>query len=223
MLTGVRKGLSVSLNFRPTHDNSGRFSDFRFYFHHLLVLLGFQPSISSLLRGYLLPALSVNPPPTEISALDSVKRNLPSVKTTAAYLIFSDGDTTLTIQKDHRALVVRSANDFIVATNHDEPKDNKTQGLKSTHQHSFKTLLDGIVVESVDRKNAAEKMWKRSLKTAKRNSTKISTHDEGITKDDVIRWMSTPPILNEETHFATVMDPKDGKVVWAKRYIEPFE
>lgn len=224
VLTGVRKGLSMSLNFRPTHDHSGRFSNFRFYSHHLLVLLGFQPSISSLLRGYLLPAMSSNTSRVDVSALESIKRDLPSVTTTAAYLIFSDGDNTLTVEKDHLTAVVRTANEFIVATNHDVDEENKTQSLKATHGGSFKTLLDGIVIESIDRKNAAVKLWKQSGKGAKRHSSKVaSTHKQDLTTESVIRWMNTYPILNEETHFATVMDPKAGKVVWTKRYIEPFE
>lgn len=224
VLTGVRKGLSMSLNFRPTHDDSGRFSSFRFYSHHLFVLLGFQPSISSLLRSYLLPTLSSNTSQTHISALESIKRDLPSVKTTAAYLIFSDGDNTLTIEKDHHTALVRSACDFIVATNHDAAEKNTTHSLKASHEDSFKSLLDGIVVGSIDRKNAAVKLWGKSLERANRKSLKKgSTNEQDLTKDSIIQWMDTPPILNEETHFATIMDPKDGKVVWTKRYLEPFE
>ena len=224
VLTGVRKGLSMSLNFRPTHNDKSKFSNFRFHFHHLLVLLGFKPSISSLLRGYLLPALSPHTPQLDVSALKSIKRNLPRVKTTAAYLIFSDGDNALTIEKDHRSAVIRSATDFIVITNHDLAEEDTTQPTKATHEGSFKTLLDGIIVESIDRRTKAVKLWEKSLRRAKRNPMKKgSTCEQGLTKDSIIRWMDTYPILNEETHFATVMDPKEGKVVWTKRYIEPFE
>lgn len=214
----------MSLNFRPTHDKSGRLSDFRFYSHHLLVLLGFQPSISSLLRSYLLPALSTNTSRLDSSALEAVRRDLPGVTTTAAYLVFSDGDETLTIEKDHHTGLVRSSSEFIVATNHDESEEDTTQNLEATHEKSFKTLLDGMVVGSIGRRNAATKLWERASKRAKRNpSTRASARKQNLTKDTVIRWMDTDPILNEETHFATIMDPKDGKVVWIKRYIEPFE
>ncbi len=214
----------MSLNFRPTHDASGRFSNLRFYSHHLLVLLGFQPSISSLLRGYLIPALSSNTLQTDVSALESIKRGLPFVTSTAAYLIFSDGDNTITIEKDHHAGLVRSADDFIVATNHDKAEKKTTKFFKASHEDSFKSLLDGIVTESIDRMDVVTKLWKKSLKRAERNSLKkASNHRQGLTQDNVIRWMDTYPILNEETHFATIMDPKDGKVVWIKRYIKPFE
>lgn len=224
VLTGVRKGLSVSLNFRPTHDDSGRFSNFRFYSHQLLVLLGFRPSISSLLRGYLLPALSSDTSRHDVSALESIKRDLPRMTTTAAYLVFSDGDTTLTIEKDHHTAALSLANDFIVVTNHDVTEESKARSLKATHKDSFKTLLDGIVEESIYRRDVAVKLWENSLERAKRHpSKKASSYKQELTKDSIIRWVDTYPILNEETHFATVMDPKDGKVVWVKRYIEPFE
>lgn len=118
VLTGVRKGLSMSLNLRPNHDASNRLATFRFYFHHLLVLLGWRPSISSLLRQHLLPSrvssgTSVIMAPT----LDSIARNVPSATTTAAYLIFSDGDLCLTMEKDHHTAIIRPSTDFVVATN----------------------------------------------------------------------------------------------------------
>lgn len=212
----------MSLNFRPTHDDSGRFSNFRFYFHHLLVLLGFQPSISSILRGYLLPPLSSTR--IGVPALESIKRDLPTVTTTAAYLVFSDGDNALTIEKDRKTAAVCAANDFTVATNHDVIIEKTTQPLKATHNDSFKTLLDDIALGSMDRRNVVLKMWKKSLRGAKRNlSKKASTHEEILTKDSIIRWMGTDPVLNDETHFATIMDAREGKVLWTKRYVEPYE
>ena len=224
VLTGVRKGLSISLNFRPTHDSSGRFSNLRFYTHHLLVLLGFQPSISSLLRGYLLPDLSSNNSRIHPVTLESIKRDIPYVTTTAAYLIFCDGDNAITIEKDHHNALIREAKDFIVATNHDVAEENMTRSFKPTHEDSFKTLLDGIVVGSISRRVAVVKLWEKSLKSAKRNSLKTATaHEKDLTKESIIGWMNADPILNEETHFATIMDPKDGKVVWTKRYLEPLE
>ncbi|KAI4163696.1 MAG: hypothetical protein LQ342_002730, partial [Letrouitia transgressa] len=54
-LTGVRKGLSTSLNFRPKHNATNWLDNFRLYFHNLLVLLGFRPTISSLLRQCIIP------------------------------------------------------------------------------------------------------------------------------------------------------------------------
>ncbi|KAL4957344.1 beta subunit of N-acylethanolamine-hydrolyzing acid amidase-domain-containing protein [Aspergillus filifer] len=55
VLTGVRRGLSVSLNFRPNHDDSSWIKQSRFYGGHVAVLLGLRRSISSVLRGLLIP------------------------------------------------------------------------------------------------------------------------------------------------------------------------
>ena len=213
----------MSLNFKPTHDSSGRFSDLRFYCHHLLVLLGFQPSISSLLRRYLLPDPSSKSFPVHTVTLESIKRDIPNVATTAAYLIFCDGDKAITIEKDHHNALIREAKDFIVATNHDVAEENTRRSFNPTHEESFKTLLDGIIVGSISRRVAVVKMWEKSLKRAKRNSLRIVTaHEEALTKESIIGWMSAGPILNEETHFVTIMDPIDGKVVWTKQYLEPL-
>ena len=215
----------MSLNFRPVHDRSGKFSNFRFYAHHLLVLLGFQPSISSILRGYIFPTSSSNPSRTGISTLDNIRHDLPGIKTTAAYLIFSDGDDTLSMEKDQHKSLTGSASDFIVATNHDVAEENTTQSFKATRKGSFfKALPDDIVVESISRKLVVVNSWKKSLKGAKRKSSRRSnSHKQDLTRDSIIGWMNTYPILNEETHFATIMDPKDGKVVWIKRYLEPLK
>ncbi|KAK3361514.1 hypothetical protein B0T24DRAFT_660371 [Lasiosphaeria ovina] len=53
-LTGVRRGLSLSLNFRPTHDRSTWRKRAAYRWHQAMVLLGRRPSISSTLRHYLL-------------------------------------------------------------------------------------------------------------------------------------------------------------------------
>ncbi|XP_014550856.1 hypothetical protein COCVIDRAFT_31506 [Bipolaris victoriae FI3] len=56
VLTGVRKGLSVSLNFRPYHNTSGlSLENARYYGNTLLVLLGRRPSITTVIRDFLLP------------------------------------------------------------------------------------------------------------------------------------------------------------------------
>jgi hypothetical protein len=56
VLTGVRKGLSASLNFRPYHNNDHSFvANAKFRFQQLAVLLGWQPSIASILRDFILP------------------------------------------------------------------------------------------------------------------------------------------------------------------------
>ena len=271
VLTGVRKGLSMSLNMRPNHDRSGRLANFRFYFHHLLVLLGYRPSISSILRQQLLPSqTSSHRAKATTPTLESIEQTLPSTSTTAAYLIFSDGDRTVTMEKDHHTATIQSSSAFIVATNHDEPQEGSVESCTANEQAVSQTLqvtgmqdlcedsvesknmalndneaeekppelgtpkesnlseilqatgMQSVIEDSLDRKNMALKFWEESLKTSVQDGSE--SHVGFVTRDTLADWLvGTYPVTNEDTHFAVIMDAKDGKVVWAERYLEPLD
>ena len=225
VLTGVRKGLSMSLNFRPNHDRSGRLTNFRFYFHHLLVLLGYRPSISSILRQQLLPSqTSWRQVRVLTPTLDSIEQTLPSTSSTAAYLIFSDGERTVTMEKDHRTAIVRSSSAFIVTTNHDEVQEGSVEpgvpNEQATSQNLQATGMQDLVEDSLERKTMALKFWKESSKMAVQGE--LGSHVGPVTRDSLADWLGTYPVTNEETHYAVIMDAKDGKVIWAERYLEPL-
>ena len=270
VLTGVRKGLSMSLNFRPNHDRSGRLANFRFYFHHLLVLLGYRPSISSILRQQLLPSqTSSHGAKVTTPTLESIEQTLPYTSTTAAYLIFSDGDRTITMEKDHHTATVQSSGTFIVALNHDEAQEESVESCIPNEQAVSQTLqatgrqdldedgvasknmalnddeaeekspefgtpkepnlsgtlqatgMQDVIGYSLERKNMALKFWEESSKMPVQDG---SESDVGhVTRDTLADWLITYPFTNEETHYAAIMDAKDGKVVWAERYLEPLE
>lgn len=213
VLTGVRKGLSISLNFRPNHDASSRTANFRFYFHHVLVLLGFRHSVSSLLRQ---PLLSCNVR-SKYSTLATIEHRLPAAVTTAAYLIFSDGDRTVTMEKDHRTAFVKSAEDFLVITNHDQADELQPDTRNGTQATSHTALeMTGmleLVEESTSRKEYLVHEWE--------TASKGSGSHRAISQRRLITWLNSYPITNEETHFALVMDPDRGKVIWIKRYLDP--
>ncbi len=228
-LTGVKKDLSISLNFRPTHDSSSWLASVRFYLHHLLVLLGIRPAISSILRQVLIPTSNS---PSNVkslgSTLDSIERNLPSLKTTATYLIFSDGERTITMEKDNHTAVVRSSKEFIVTTNHDQADELRPKSEIAAQDASGRTLqvtgMEGIVEDSIVRKEAAVKRWEQQSNAAKRASGNRSD-DEPVylTTKKVVEWVESYPTANEETHFAVVMDPKEGKMIYARRYLHPIK
>ena len=270
VLTGVRKGLSMSLNFRPNHDRTGRLDNFRFYFHHLLVLLGYRPSISSILRQQLLPSQtsSHRAKPTT-PTLESIEQTLPSTSTTAAYLIFSDGERTIVMEKDHHTATVQSSGTFIVAVNHDEAQEGSVESCIPNEQTVSQTLqatggqglgedgveskdmalndnlaeekspelgapkerdlsgtlqatgIQDILGYSLERKNMALKFWEEWSKVPVQDG---SESDVGhVTRQTLLEELMTYPITNEETHYAAIMDAKDGKVVCADRYLEPLD
>ena len=228
-LTGVRKNLSVSLNFRPTHDSSNWLASVRFYSHHLLVLFGIRPAISSILRQVLIPTSNS---PSNVKSLggdlDSIERNLPSMKTTATYLIFSDGDRTITMEKDNHTAVVRSSTEFVVTTNHDQADELRPKSEIAAQDASGRTLqvtgMEGIVEDSIVRKEAAVGRWEKYTKAVKRASGNSSKNQPiYLTTPKVVEWVESYPTANEETHFAVVMDPKEGKMIYARRYLDPIE
>ena len=226
VLTGVRKGLSISLNFRPNHNASTFLANSRFYLHLLFVLFGFRPSISSLLRQVLLPSLYSSPVSGTSRTLESIEAVIPRVKSTAAYLIFSDGDRTMTFEKDYNTAVVRASNQFIVACNHDASYDgSKESSVDAVDSHNALRVagIADLVFESISRKEKITRLWKRSSNTMGRESfSELQDHPTTVTAEDVFKWLDTHPINNEETHYGVVMDPKMGKVIWMKVFPDPI-
>ncbi|KAH0564959.1 hypothetical protein GP486_001653 [Trichoglossum hirsutum] len=245
VLTGVRRNLSISLNFRPNHNGGGLIPHIRFYMHHLLVLFGFRPAIASTLRGFLLSGASSAPrlrkvrrnySSTNEKASDSVvdtapslaliAEHLPKVPTTAAYIIFCDGTSTMVLEKDLRTAVVRERRDFIVATNNDENHESDNQ----TEQDARKTIIHlsemaGLIEESINRKGCIRRRWRKAVRhSTGKDPDSFPTEDQGVavTMKEVVRWVNKFPTTNECTHFACVMDPKDGKIVYVRRYQEPI-
>ncbi|KAF2871168.1 beta subunit of N-acylethanolamine-hydrolyzing acid amidase-domain-containing protein [Massariosphaeria phaeospora] len=147
VLTGVRQGLSVSLNFRPYHNNDkSKLSNVKFYANYLLVLLGFRPSICAHLRNFVLPSVSdekmkkkkkkrqvkgkedsSHEAPSNIPShsITDIARSFPSVPTTAAYLIFCDGTQVLVLEKDRVSAKPLTSPTFLTVTNHDTSYEEK--------------------------------------------------------------------------------------------------
>lgn len=267
VLTGVRKGLSASLNFRPVHDTS---KNLAFYSNHLLVLLGIRQSISSLLRECIFSFPSdTQPESKKLSTLESIVANIPGMPTTAAYFIFSNGTTTVTMEKDHRTAIVRSSSSFIVTTNHDQQSEASLKAIAQDKRqsHAGLTLVSGgieamadLIEDSNERRDCIQAKWDKKLKkhmqgqerVERQEAEQIQAHqsqgtrsslrlrrkkeeeakvqqrrgsifhsddnDLAITQKEAISWLTTYPVLNEETHYASIMDPSEGRMVWVKRY-----
>ena len=277
VLTGVREGLSMSLNFRPVHDESRNVA---FYTNHLLVLLGIRQSISSLLRECL---FSFPDEPKRkgrkeaLSTLDKIVDHVPGLPTTAVYLIFSDGERTVTMEKDHGTAAVRSSPAFIVATNHDhEPDSTPLKAIANEKRKSHVGLslvsadaqvMADLIEDSNERRDCMQARWdeevRRAVQAKKADLKKVPDQTGGIdqfqgsrsslrlrkkreeeaeeaerqraamqrslddsdvsvTQKEIISWLTTYPVLNETTHYATIMDPSKGKVAWLRQY-DPSE
>lgn len=238
VLTGVRPRLSMSLNFRAFHDAVTKRDQLRFYWHHLMVLLGHRPSIASVLRHHLLTDdhdLRAQRPTLEFLIEDIVERH-----TTAAYLIFSDGHSTITIEKDHSTALIDRSETFIVRTNHDLNDHGKVPNPVPTVAQEMGTVrkakhgLDEILEESRERLGCITKQYETKMNTtqvSRRRSTRTLQRDsaqaQGVpnllpTRAEIIRWLCTWTTTNECTHYAVVMDPKAGEVAWCTVYPQPL-
>jgi hypothetical protein len=50
----------------------------------------------------------------------------------------------------------------------------------------------------------------------------LDGEDVAVTAKEVMLWLTTYPVLNEESHYATILDPSKGKVTWVRQY-DPSE
>jgi hypothetical protein len=177
VLTGVRKDLSMSLNFRGVHNATTRAGHFQLYLHHLLVLLGVRQSISSLLRSHLLA--NRDPQSQCPSTLATLSTEIPSKRSTAAYLIFSDGRTTVTMEKDYRTAVLRHSKSFIVMTNHDLNLPTGTYSHDDSTRPELASLAD-VLSESTHRRKCIADKWKSKVRKAERRMKREARISESL-------------------------------------------
>lgn len=211
VLTGVRQNLSMSLNFRAVHQAS----NLRFYAHHLAVLLGFRPSISSILRSYLLNKGT--------ASLQKIEHDLSTRHTTAAYLTFSDGEHGLSLEKDFASAEARHDEEgFLVATNHDvvtrAPDKTPTPGAQAAARIAHMEAMEELIEDSTERADCISGKWRRHCRSQNKGGGR-----KGISDRQVAAWVSDWPTTNETTHYAVVLNPAEGEVEWARVYHEPMQ
>jgi hypothetical protein len=132
VLTGVRKGLSLSLNFRGVHSGSSELvANLKYYGYLALVFLGLRPSISSTLRSYVVPRVygkktdgtsgrdDVASLPDYETVVQEMSCSTRPLTSTACYLCFSSGRETTVIEKDLNTAKSHSSTSFTVVTNAD--------------------------------------------------------------------------------------------------------
>lgn len=251
VLTGVRKGLSLSLNFRGVHNDSGDImANLRYYGHLGMVVLGLRPSISSLLRGYLIPRRQEKSGlrkhgggrVTRLPGYEDILRQLSyrdvPVLSTACYLCLSSGHETAVIEKDFATSRLRASSEFVVVTNADVGASDD----ENRHDHSTKvskaaaegttspmTALEELIEDANERKACAEQNYRKLLRHRLRS---LRSHrglkGEGgsssllPTVEDIVSLVQRFPTTNECTHFAAVLDPLLGKVTWSTYWRMPI-
>jgi hypothetical protein len=125
------------------------------------------------------------------------------------YLTFSDGESSLILEKDLNTAVIREPLDgFIVTTNLDDAvhalSEEETEEYMKTQ-----VSLEGekwLITNSKERRCVVEDAWRKS---------------KGATLKTLMGWLKTWPVKNEFTHFACVMSPSTGSLLWVKRWKRP--
>ncbi|KAF8196869.1 beta subunit of N-acylethanolamine-hydrolyzing acid amidase-domain-containing protein [Mycena galopus ATCC 62051] len=148
VLTGVRAGLSISLNYRILLGSSSSLLSHRL--HQTALLLGFRHSIPSILRNIL---LSPSPPPS----LESLARDLPRTPSTVCYLTFCTPSSVLILEKDLVSAVRLTSDDFLAVTNHDV----RVEGITPV---GWRALLKN---DSIERKQCVSQIWAKKGKGLK--------------------------------------------------------
>ncbi|KAF4457138.1 hypothetical protein F53441_926 [Fusarium austroafricanum] len=231
VLTGVRKGLSMSLNFRPHHARETLRQRFSFRWNQALVVLGLRQSISSALRQILLDEHeqpdhksnqsyeSDNLQDISDKYVQQVLSKLSTSDSTSAYLIFCQPERVYVIEKDHRKASIRQSPRFLTAYNHDVKDEENPAGLMQAAAELAEgedaTGMADLVGLSLDRKNHLEELWKKRVRACRR---KYKHKQDIVIPADVIKFLQDDEIRNEETHYAVIMDPKEGKVIWRRAY-----
>jgi hypothetical protein len=101
--------------------------------------------------------------------LNSIVDQIHIAPTTAAYLIFSDGVSTVTMEKDYRTAIVRSSSSFIIVTNHDqEPVAEPTEAVAGYKRQNHAGLtvvaselqsMADLIEDSNERQGCVHAKW----------------------------------------------------------------
>ncbi|KAK1998025.1 hypothetical protein LX36DRAFT_681303 [Colletotrichum falcatum] len=197
-LTGVRKGLSVSLNFRPTHGCTTA----SLRKHQLLVLLGRREAVPSILRRLLLsndmPGSSVEVPVDPGTTANKTEQSPPFITraakkfiytaTSPCYVTLCDGSRVVGVLKDLRTAKAKMSSLFQVQCNHDP--DHKTccgHEAKNMPSKATRAMIPDDkywLDESENRQRALEEKWLQHIAAvAKEAGAELQGQNNGLCLD----------------------------------------
>jgi hypothetical protein len=143
------------------------------------------------------------------------------------------------IEKAWKSAVVRSDASFIACTNHDQSEERtqdhgETSKQYAAHQRKLEqnrrdnipetaevTGMEEILLESVDRKLGIQQKWLRARESYIQKHLDCDENDVAVSLSSVKKWIADERVVSAWTHYAVIMDPKNGDIVWAERYPTP--
>ena len=115
------------------------------------------------------------------------------------------------MEKDLGDAHISTSSEFLAVTNHDvaleELDGKKTDDLTQRDTGFMAELLE----DSVERKECLVGLW---------NQRRGKATKEGVSVEQIKRWLRTYPVRNECTHFSCIMDPSrpGGGLRWAETF-----
>jgi hypothetical protein len=92
--------------------------------------------------------------------------------------------------------------------------------------------MEELLQDSMERKQCVAGKYSNlaeAYRHAHASSSSRSVEDSNkelevaIEPNEVEKWVTSYPTLNECTHYAVIMDPKEGEIRWLRRWLEPYE
>ncbi|KAJ4288745.1 hypothetical protein N0V88_007279 [Collariella sp. IMI 366227] len=146
--------------------------------------------------------------------VDELRRS----RSTTAYLVFCTPSTVYSVEKGYREASVQSSDEFLTTCNHDVADEPDPERIHAAAQSMGPTGMAGIIDESFERKEAVKEVWEKRLRARKRKSGKSGHKADGVGLDDVLHMLGHEWITHWGTHYAVVMDPAHGNILWRKVY-----
>ncbi|KAK7415023.1 hypothetical protein QQX98_006160 [Neonectria punicea] len=221
VLTGIRENLSLSLNYRPIHlcDN------WALRKHQCLVILGFRPAISSIIRSTFFSPQHTTCKNAANPSIVDMARSIASIPTAPCYLTFSDGKKAVVVEKDLLSGRIRAADNFIVQTNHDSGHamgclpNGVSDDAQPATPHPDLWLADSSERMDVILEKWVDHSGQQDSSGGNRDATS-GVWDIGtkpVAEENLRAWMRDDKISNMYTHFACIMDPCTGTIRWVER------
>ncbi|WZH47762.1 beta subunit of N-acylethanolamine-hydrolyzing acid amidase-domain-containing protein [Fusarium acuminatum] len=190
-------------------------------------------SISSTLRKFLLDPFSdpgqqsekpqeintISPDSVSDQYVENILTRLSTSNSTAAYLIFCQPNRIYIVEKDHKSASIRESDTFLTAYNHDvkdeEDPSRLQEAVAALAEGEDATGMADLVGLSLTRKDHLQRHWRKRVRACQR---RYKQRDDVVTMSDVIGFLEHEEISNPETHYAVIMDPEEGKVIWRRQY-----
>ena len=150
--------------------------------------------------------------------VDTILGDLARSPSTAAYLVFCTPSEVYSVEKSYCTASVQSSGKFLATCNHDLGDEPDPGRIHEVAQNVASPGMSEIIDESFERKQAVEHVWKQRLRMRRKAHRHRGEQVEGVNLEDVLHMLGHEYIAYGGTHYAVVMDPEGGDIMWRRVY-----